>query len=205
MAAFSAARALAMAGQCDGIELDVHCTHDGHFVVHHDFTLSSGERIADTQLGNVRDCKLPDGSSIPLLDEVIAATAPLTLYIEVKGLPASADLRLCDVLLDVARQARAQVHAFDHRIIARLAAGGATFPLGVLSRSYPVAPAAQAVAAGASTLWQEAHLIDADLVEGCHAAGVSVIAWTVNDRDDARRLRGLGVDGLCGDWPERLQ
>jgi glycerophosphoryl diester phosphodiesterase len=32
-----------------------------------------------------------------------------------------------------------------------------------------------------------------------HQAGGRVIAWTVNDRQDAAELLSLGVDGLCTD------
>ena len=37
-----------------------------------------------------------------------------------------------------------------------------------------------------------------------HAAGLAVLAWTVNDLATARRLRTLGVDALCTDAPDEL-
>jgi glycerophosphoryl diester phosphodiesterase len=36
-------------------------------------------------------------------------------------------------------------------------------------------------------------------VSTVHGAGGRVIAWTVNNREEARRLIALGVDGVCTD------
>ena len=43
-----------------------------------------------------------------------------------------------------------------------------------------------------------------DLVERIHAAGLAIVAWTVNAPEDVARLARIGVDGLCGNYPERL-
>jgi len=42
-------------------------------------------------------------------------------------------------------------------------------------------------------------MIDAELVARIHSAGGRIIAWTVNDLADARRLAALGVDAMCTD------
>ena len=52
---------------------------------------------------------------------------------------------------------------------------------------------------GAHDLWPEYPCIGETLVQRVHDAGGRVMAWTVNDADDARRLAALGVDGLCTD------
>ena len=60
-------------------------------------------------------------------------------------------------------------------------------------------------AVGASTLWQEWGQVDHDLVARVHAAGGTVIAWTVNEIGDLERMARLGVDGLCGNYPDRIR
>ncbi|ARA94867.1 glycerophosphodiester phosphodiesterase [Rhodothermaceae bacterium RA] len=45
-------------------------------------------------------------------------------------------------------------------------------------------------------------LVDAALVEAVHARGMQLIPWTVNDLDEMRRLKALGVDGLITDYPD---
>jgi glycerophosphoryl diester phosphodiesterase len=59
--------------------------------------------------------------------------------------------------------------------------------------------------AGARTLWAERRLVDQALVDRVHAAEGALIAWTVNELSELRRLAQLGVDGLCGNYPDRIR
>ena len=43
--------------------------------------------------------------------------------------------------------------------------------------------------------------VDEDLVTRCHAAGVKVNVWTVDDANRMTELLALGVDGLCTNVP----
>jgi glycerophosphoryl diester phosphodiesterase len=199
--------AFRLAGEegCDGVELDVHLSRDGELIVHHDPEIPGGESIAALSLAEIRVRPLGDGHPAPTLAEVLAATAGLDVYIEAKTLPAEADARLLELIRADPTPARLHVHAFDHRIIARLARQAPLLSLGVLSASYPIDPIGPARDAGANTLWQARDLIDASLVARCREAGIAVIAWTVNDATEAARLTALGVAGLCGNWPDRLR
>ena len=190
---------------CDGVELDVHTTVDGQFVVIHDPFLAAGESIATHTLEALRQAERRAGRHLPTLAEAIEVLAGLDVFIEIKSLPSRSDRELLDVTGSAAPGVRTHFHAFDHRIIARLHHLDSGLSLGVLSCSYPVDPAGQARAAGAVHLWQESHLVDAELVARCAADGIGVIAWTVNDAERAGELASLGVWGLCGNWPERLR
>jgi len=57
---------------------------------------------------------------------------------------------------------------------------------------------------GASALTLNHRVVMRATVERCHELGVAVFAWTVNDRDVARRLDELGVDGIITDDPRIL-
>lgn len=46
-------------------------------------------------------------------------------------------------------------------------------------------------------------LVDSVLVARCHADGIRIIPWTVNEVADMQRLIGQGVDGLISDYPDR--
>jgi glycerophosphoryl diester phosphodiesterase len=47
-------------------------------------------------------------------------------------------------------------------------------------------------------------LVTPELVEHCHAHGVQIHVWTINDLDEIERLLGLGVDGIVTDFPGRM-
>lgn len=191
-------------GSCHGVELDLQTTSDGAFVVHHDPALATGELIATMPLSRVRATRLADGSPVPTLEAALQVLAGLEVFVEAKTLPPEADAALL-ALLRAHDPNRSAVHAFDHRVIARLRCADPDVRLGVLSGSYPVDPVRQVRDAGATMLWQEGYLIDAPLVAACRTEGIALIAWTVNEAAEGARLAELGVDGLCGNWPERLR
>ncbi len=101
--------------------------------------------------------------------------------------------------------ARYAVHSFDHRIVRRLGEARPSLPRGILLSAYLEDPVAALRAVGATTLWQEWQQLDGDLVQRVHAAGARIIAWTVNEVGDLERLVRLGVDGLCGNYPDRVR
>ena len=201
LAAFRAALALG----ADGIELDLHATRDGALVVHHDFELPGRGPIDSLTLDRVRQHRLPNGESVPLLGEALEAIGRHDVWVEVKALDPAFDEVLFQTLDAGPDPERYAVHAFDHRIIARLAAERRELHRGVLSSAYPLDPVAPVLAAGATTLWQEHRLVDRQLVDCLHAAGCTVIAWTVNTPEDIARAIALDVDGLCGNHPERIR
>jgi glycerophosphoryl diester phosphodiesterase len=189
----------------DGIELDLHNTRDGALVVHHDATLPGHGRIAELDTEAVRAPRLPNGEPVPYLAEALDVIGDRDVWIELKALDTRFDDALFEALDRGPAPHRYAVHAFDHRIVARLGAARPELRRGVLLSAYLLDPVAPLRATGATTLWQEQHLIDAALVERVHAAGYSIIAWTVNTPDDIARLAGQGVDGLCGNYPDRLR
>jgi glycerophosphoryl diester phosphodiesterase len=44
-------------------------------------------------------------------------------------------------------------------------------------------------------------LVNATLIEECHAKNIRIIPWTVNSREEIYRLKSLGVDGIITDFP----
>jgi glycerophosphoryl diester phosphodiesterase len=189
----------------NGIELDVHLTSDGVVVVHHDSALhapplSAGGspplEIRDLTYDAVRAHPLAPGVAVPTLAEVLDLVGPLaTVYIEVKA-PAAVD-----AVVRCAAQTRVScaIHGFDHRVALRASAIAPGIPAGILLDSYLIDPAAALGDARARDYWQRWDMIDAELVGRVHSAGGRVIAWTVNDLADARRLAALGVDAVCTD------
>jgi glycerophosphoryl diester phosphodiesterase len=190
---------LAVQHGVDGIELDVHCTLDGVVVVHHDAAVRNGPPINTLTLAELHQYPLAPGVEIPTLEAVLdlmgRAARPPVVYVEVKG--SGIEQAVVEVL-DHARVPTA-VHAFDHRVAARVTSLRPSIPTGILLDCYLIDPAAALVAAGARDYWLQWSFIDRDLVVRVHDAGGRVIAWTVNETADASALASLGVDAICSD------
>ncbi len=179
-------------------------------MVHHDPAIPALGPIVDLAWNEIQSVRLSNGETIPSLDESLSAMLkPPTpigeVWIELKSLPESSDTTLLEAIDRSPLPGRCAVHSFDHRIVARLGRRRPSLRRGVLSASYPLDPVAPMVAAGGSALWQEWHLIDGPLVDAVHRSGGELIAWAVNEAEPARRLERLGVDTLCGNWPDRLR
>jgi glycerophosphoryl diester phosphodiesterase len=200
LAAFREARRLG----ADGVELDIHATVDGQFLVHHDPNVHGLGPIRDLVLSEARGHRLPNGEGIPTLAEAFAELEGLEVWVEVKALPSRFDAALLGILAG-RDAALTGVHSFDHRIIARLGSARPELRRGILSVAYPVDPIAPLTAAGATALWQEWHLIDPELVKAVRRMGGEVIAWTVPDHVTAHQLAEFGVAAVCGNYPDRLR
>jgi glycerophosphoryl diester phosphodiesterase len=188
----------------DGVELDVHATGDGVLVVHHHDAIAGAGLISGLSSADIAHHRLPNGEEIPTLSQALGLLDGLDVWVEVKTLPASFDDPLLETLDRGPTSKRYAVHSFDHRIVARLGQKRPSLSRGVLLASYLLDPVAVLKSAGADVLWQEAHLIDQDLVQLMHRARCRLIAWTANTEEEISRLATLGVDGICGNFPDLI-
>jgi glycerophosphoryl diester phosphodiesterase len=189
----------------DGVELDVHATRDGAIVVHHDPEIPGYGPIAQLSLAEARQIRIRNGEILPLLSEILDLVGNREVWVEVKSLPPVYDQQLLDILDLGPAPERYAVHSFDHRIVYRLGEKRPSLRRGILLTAYLREPVSVMRAVGATTLWQEWHLVDQELVNQVHDAESTVIAWTVNELGDLDRMVRLGVDGLCGNYPDRIR
>ena len=59
----------------------------------------------------------------------------------------------------------------------------------------------QAPGLGVRSIWAYDPVITPRLARACHEAGLELIAWTVDQVPEMRRLLALGVDGVCTNDP----
>lgn len=189
----------------DGVELDIHATRDGGIVVHHDPEIPGLGPIASLELTALREVRLRNGEPIPLLTEVLDLMGDRDVWVEVKALDRAWDQPLLSTLAGGPAPDRYAVHSFDHSIVGRLGGLDPSLRRGVLLAETIPDPVGAMKAVGATTLWAEKRLVDRPLVDRIHAADGALIAWTVNELADLRRLTQLGVDGLCGNYPDRIR
>lgn len=217
----------------DMLELDVHQTADGAFVVIHDATV---DRTTDGS-GAVRAMTLaeiqaldagydwsPDGSStpyrgtglrIPTLVEVLASFPDLPMNVEIKPDDPLVAIDLCRALAAAGRFDSVMVGSFHDETLAtfrRSCPGVATSASPANVRGFFVLNAL-----GLSELHSPTHeayqvpirqgsltILTDRFVTGAHARNVDVHVWTIDEADTMQRLIEMGVDGIITDRPDRL-
>jgi glycerophosphoryl diester phosphodiesterase len=90
-------------------------------------------------------------------------------------------------------KSRFNIQSFDFR------------PLQYLHQKYPHVKIAalvdQKLGFKPSTYSPHYKLVTPELVKKCHDAGVKIIPWTINNLEDFKRIKALGVDGIITDYP----
>lgn len=206
----------------DGIELDVHCSQDGHLVVIHDESL---ERTT-TGTGKVGDytaaqlARIDAGSRFhPTFSGVgvptLAAVFDLVgnrcqVNVEIKSDdPNGGDQAEPLIELIKARNLYDQVivSSFNPPSLIKMRALAPTIQLGLLY--YLPLPAFLRDAWFTSIINPDAihpyhRLVNADLMTWAQTRGCPVNTWTVNDTAEAQRLAALGVNVIMSDVPDQI-
>lgn len=98
---------------------------------------------------------------------------------------------------------RAIIQSFDHRSLWAIRSIDDSLPLAALT-SRDVPQIAQFVESGADIWSPNYTVLNLELVEEAHEAGLQVIPWTVNESGAMRDLIAMGVDGIISDRPDIL-
>ncbi|MBJ7281987.1 MAG: glycerophosphodiester phosphodiesterase [Acidimicrobiia bacterium] len=207
--------AAALAEGADGVELDVHSTSDGVLVVLHDPEIDNVGVIRDTPWP-VINAAVP---SIPTLEQVLDVCNGTLVNIEIKNSEGDAGYdptqRTADlvVALLASRDKRDEVviSSFELAAIARVREIDAEIPTGFLYA--PNAPNVEALATATAGGHSAVHPHwvslggdeGAKFVDDCHASGVKVNVWTVNDEPVLVALLAAGVDCVITDTPAILR
>jgi glycerophosphoryl diester phosphodiesterase len=218
----------------DALELDVRETRDGALVAMHDATVDrttdgSGPVAARTlvELGALDaghrwsadgGRTFPfrgQGLEVPSLDEILLSFPETPLVVELKASSESAAETLCATLRRRAASSRVLVGAFRTGALAAFrracpevattATAREVRRVWLLQRLFlpPLyRPSADAFFVP-ETFWGF-RVVDEAFVERAARLGMTVHVWTVDDRDDIRRLADLGVRGFVTDDPERV-
>lgn len=206
--------AAAVASGADGVELDIHLSHDGVPVVIHDETLDRTTdgcgAVADKPLSQLRTLDAGSwfsavfaGESIPTLEEVLSLFGgQLRLNLELKEFHAGM------AVLELLRrypEAEILVSSFDYTLLKRLRALDDNLPLAVLFDTGNWRQAVQIAQDLAACAFHPAlNQVHRPMVRACTQAGIPVSVWTVDDVRVARSLARAGVAGLFTNDPETL-
>ncbi|GAB4404552.1 MAG: glycerophosphodiester phosphodiesterase family protein [Bacteroidia bacterium] len=120
-------------------------------------------------------------------------------------LPADFVGRLLAVIDAKGLRERCTIQSFDVRTLQVLHEQGTAIETALLVENEDGLEANLARLGFVPDIYSPYHLlVDAALVDACHARQMRLIPWTANEPDDIGRLLALGVDGIISDYPDRV-
>ncbi len=201
------------------VEFDVRLSADDQPVVFHDETL---ERTSDGR-GRVADCELADlraldasgwfapgyaGETIPTLDEVLGLCLELGMMVNIEIKPDSGrEARTAAIALTLARELwpadrpSPLVSSFAEESLAVAREAAPDWPRGLLVEAVPDDWRERARRLGCGAVCADHQWLRPAQVAEIRAAGMPVLAYTVNDDDEKVRLWAMGVAAVFSDFP----
>lgn len=196
----------------DMIEFDVHKCKSGELVVIHDDrvdrTTNGKGYVSGMDLRDLKNLDAGKGEKIPLLSEVIGLVDGRTrLNIELKGPGTAADT--CRVISDCVKTKKWTwkdflVSSFNHYELRIVRREEPRIFIGALITGIPIGYSKFAERVGAYAVIPSIEFINRKFIDDSHKRGMKVFVYTVNDPEDIRRMKDMGVDGMFSNFPDRL-
>ena len=202
----------AIAQGADVIETDAQLSKDKEIVLLHD------ETVERTTNGRGRVCELTlkelksldagswfgkkfSGERISTLSEAIAIVrGKAKLDIELKGKDHLLPKEVVNLLKKETFIKKAIVSSFNHFFLKEVKRLEPPIITGLLFAT----PLQERKWKWADLILPRYNLITEDLVEKAHSKGLKIIAWTVDNPEEIRRLIDLEVDGIASNYPVLL-
>lgn len=201
----------------NALELDVHRTADGHFVVTHDpdgaRTAGDPRPVRTLTLDTVRTWCLGQDQRVPTLEEVLDAFPETTICVDFKPRNPGLVPELLSCLRRHDAADRVTVASFHHAVVRevhRLGWEGSTALsrlevawLRILPESWCrrlIRGASAQIPTAAGPL----RLDGGPFIDRCHRLGLRIDYWVINDPLEAARLVERGATGLMTDDPQEI-
>ncbi|MBX7244488.1 MAG: glycerophosphodiester phosphodiesterase [Candidatus Sumerlaeaceae bacterium] len=223
-----AAANLAWQQNADAVELDIHQSADGRIIVIHDDTTSrtakallkvketSSSELRALDAGTFKDKKYA-GEKLPFLEEMIATvpSGAKRLFVEVKcGKEVLPELK--KVLEAGGKMKQMVIIGFDFDTMVAAKAMFPKVPVYWLRGTrkeegskkllpHDAAWIPKVKSAGLDGLDVGYAGITPEFAKAVKEAGLGLYAWTVDDPDEAQRLKSLGVDGITTNRPDLIR
>ena len=202
----------------DMIETDLHLSRDGVVVIHHDPELArlGGEgEIGERTAAELALLNAAPGAAvaarIPTLLELLDGFGDrmqfnLELKVGTREPYAGLEDRVLREVEQRGLMPRMLFSSFDDGVLERLRTRSPDARLAVLvAPERPERIFERATRVAAEAINPQCFLVDSELVEAAHAAGLAVYPYTANQLPEMIRLLDCGVDGIITNYPARLR
>ncbi len=201
----------------DLVEVDLQLSRDGFLIAFHDWDLKplTGIRGVVEELTRAELCRTPvtlhpGGESRPTpiadLGEVLSELPDeLPLNLELKRRRAEPEAIVHSLGRALSHREQVLVSSFDWPLLAEVRRQIPGLPVAPLAKKGARALLAAAKELAAYSIHCHRRLASRLLIRTAAAAGRPTLAYTVNQKDEARRLLARGAAGLFTDFPGRLR
>jgi len=202
----------AIAMGVDMVELDVYICKSGEAIVIHDETVNRTTNgtgyVTEKTFTELRELDAGQGEKIPTLEEVLALVNKKSdVNIELKGPNTAkpiADIINKYIAIKHWSDYNFLVSSFNHRELTKFKKILPQIKIGALFASIPFDYVKSAKELNVYSINLSRKFISQKLVDDAHQQDLKVFVFTVNDHDDIKRIKALGVDGIFSDFPDRL-
>jgi len=196
----------------DMIELDVYVLKTGELVVIHDDKLNrttNGDGyVIDKSFEEIRSLDAGQGEKIPTLEEVfdlVDKKVPINIELKGEGTALPVARLMEQYIADKGwTEKHFLVSSFNHYELKKFKEFKPKIRIGALITGIPIGYSDYGVKLDAYSINLSLEFINQDFVDDAHSKGLKVFVYTVNDKDDIKRMKDMGVDGLFSNYPDRI-
>ncbi len=196
----------------DAIELDVHLSLDKNLIVIHDETVdrtTSGKGyVAKKSLQELKQLDAGKGESIPTLQEALNLINKRALVnIELKGVGTGKSV--ARVIEAYVRQHNWTyndflISSFNTKELQECNQINPQIKIGLLLENIPIMDIKSFAKLRIKALIIDYKVINQIAVKKCRDQNLQICVYTVNNLGDIARMKGLDVDGIISDYPDRI-
>ncbi|HEU5301275.1 MAG TPA: glycerophosphodiester phosphodiesterase [Acidimicrobiia bacterium] len=196
------------------VEIDLHSTADGAFVVTHDGLLDGSDPrwISELTMDEFRAECASTGHTPVALDDILSVVVDsgLGLYLDVKQILPGTERLLAASIDAVGYREHTVVASFraDIAMTVKRETGMLTSVLfhdpGIDLHALVLGTRCDYVHPCFDVFPEPMHLFTADWVGRARRTGAGIVTWNTLDEATARDVLALGVDGICSDDPRLL-
>ena len=190
----------------DAVELDVRKTKDNQLVVIHnsdvDKTTNGKGAVNELTLEEIKQLVTDKGEKIPTLDEALTFLGKhVKTLIELKEVGLEADV--LDLVEKKGLLDKVIIVSFHEDVLRKIRELNKDVETGLIyvRHKNPIKAALDLKAQYLLSLYRFIHSAN---VKKAHEAGLKVIVWTINTKEEVAQYRNKGVDGIASDRPDIL-
>lgn len=206
---------------CDGIELDVHLTKDGEVVIIHDEkidrTCVNGKGYVlqytyeelkqfDVSYKFAGQCEVQPIPTLRAYFELVKQYNIVTNIelktgiLEYPGI----EQKVWDIIQEYNMKEKVIISSFNHFSVKRMKEICPDVKCGLLTESWLLDSGKYVKEAGMECFHPHYLSLSEAEVEQLKEKEITINTWTVNEKDDIREMIKKGVDGVIGNYPDRI-